>query len=67
MSAVLSAFVTVHLISHPETQKPRCGWVMVRTLSEAYQHADDETMLRVVLEAGELREAKGARPKYTPA
>ena len=34
------------------------GWKTVRTLREAYQHADDETMLRVVLEAGELREAK---------
>lgn len=34
------------------------GWKTVQTLREAYQHADDETMLRVVMEAGELREAK---------
>jgi hypothetical protein len=30
----------------------------VQTLKTAYQQADDETMLKVVLEAGELREAK---------
>lgn len=30
----------------------------MQTLRDAYQHADDETMLRIVLEAGELREAK---------
>jgi len=30
----------------------------VQTLKRAYQQADAETMLRVVLEAGELREAK---------
>ncbi len=34
------------------------GWKTVQTLKSAYQHADSETMLRVVLEAGELREAK---------
>ena len=34
------------------------GWKTVQTLREAYQHADDETMLRVVLQAGELRDAK---------
>jgi len=34
------------------------GWKTVETLKTAYQQADAETMLRVVLEAGELREAK---------
>jgi integrase len=34
------------------------GWKTVQTLKSAYQHADAETMLRVVLEAGELREAR---------
>jgi len=34
------------------------GWKTVQTLKSAYQHADAETMLRVVLEAGALREAK---------
>jgi hypothetical protein len=34
------------------------GWNTVQTLKTAYQQADAETMLRVVLEAGELRAAK---------
>ena len=34
------------------------GWKDTVSLKTAYQQADDETMLRVVLEAGELREAK---------
>jgi integrase len=34
------------------------GWKTVQTLKSAYQQADAETMLRVVLEAGELREAQ---------
>ncbi len=34
------------------------GWKTVQTLKTAYQQADAETILRVVLEAGELREAK---------
>jgi hypothetical protein len=34
------------------------GWKTVQTLKTAYQQADAVTMLRVVLEAGELREAK---------
>lgn len=34
------------------------GWKTVQTLKSAYQQADAETMLRVVLEAGELRDAK---------
>ena len=34
------------------------GWKTVQTLKTAYQQADAETMLRVVLEAGELREAR---------
>jgi len=34
------------------------GWKTVATLKSAYQQADAETMLRVVLEAGELREAR---------
>ena len=34
------------------------GWKTVQTLKSAYQQADAETMLRVVLEAGELREAR---------
>lgn len=33
------------------------GWAGPETLQEAYQQADEETMLRVVLEGGELREA----------
>jgi integrase len=33
------------------------GWKSVQTLKTAYQQADAETMLRVVLEGGELREA----------
>ena len=31
------------------------GWETVQALKTAYQQADSETMLRVVLEAGELR------------
>jgi hypothetical protein len=34
------------------------GWKTVQTMKASYQHADAETMLRVVLEGGELREAK---------
>ena len=34
------------------------GWKSTHTLKLAYQQADRETMLRVVLEAGELREAR---------
>jgi hypothetical protein len=34
------------------------GWKTVQTLKSAYQQADAETMLRVVLEAGEVREAR---------
>lgn len=34
------------------------GWKETTSLKRAYQQADQETMLRVVLEAGELREAK---------
>jgi hypothetical protein len=34
------------------------GWGSVETLQRAYQHADEATMLRVVLEAGELREVQ---------
>lgn len=34
------------------------GWETVQTLQSAYQQADAETMLLVVIEAGELREAK---------
>jgi hypothetical protein len=34
------------------------GWKRVQTLKTAYQQADAETMLRVVLEGGELREAR---------
>jgi integrase len=34
------------------------GWKTVQTLKSAYQRADVDTMLRVVLEAGELREAR---------
>lgn len=33
------------------------GWAGPETLQEAYQQADEETMLKVVLEGGELREA----------
>jgi len=34
------------------------GWKTSQALKTAYQQADAETILRVVLEAGELREAK---------
>jgi hypothetical protein len=34
------------------------GWGSVETLQRAYQHADQATMLRVLLEAGELREVQ---------
>ena len=34
------------------------GWKNAQTVRTAYQQADAETILRVVLEAGELREAK---------
>lgn len=34
------------------------GWKETTSLKRAYQHADSETMLSVVLGAGELREAK---------
>jgi hypothetical protein len=37
------------------------GWANASTLQECYQQADSATMLRVVLEAGELREV-GWRP-----
>ena len=37
---------------------PAGGWKTVQTLKSAYQHADAETMLRVVFEGGELREAR---------
>ena len=33
------------------------GWKSLQALKQSYQHADHETMVRVVLEAGELREA----------
>lgn len=35
------------------------GWAGPETLQRAYQQADPETMLRVVLEGGELREVQG--------
>ena len=35
------------------------GWKNTVSLKTAYQQADSETILRVVLEAGELREAQG--------
>lgn len=34
------------------------GWADTQALKKCYQHADQETMLHVVLDAGELREAK---------
>ena len=34
------------------------GWKDTQSLKSAYQQADTETMLRVVLEAGELREVR---------
>jgi hypothetical protein len=34
------------------------GWKETTSLKRAYQQADEATMLRVVLEAGELREAR---------
>ena len=34
------------------------GWKSLQALKASYQHADAETMLRVVLGAGELREAR---------
>lgn len=34
------------------------GWAGVETMQAAYQQADTETMLRVVLEAGEVREVR---------
>jgi hypothetical protein len=34
------------------------GWANSNTLHLVYQQADQETMLRVVLEAGTLREAQ---------
>lgn len=34
------------------------GWADTQALRKCYQQADEETMLRVVLDAGELREAK---------
>ena len=34
------------------------GWKNTVSLKTAYQQADPETILRVVLEAAELREAK---------
>jgi len=34
------------------------GWKNAVTLETAYQQADPETILKVVLDAGELREAK---------
>jgi hypothetical protein len=35
---------------------PAGGWIKTATLKPAYQQADVTTMLRVVLEGGELRE-----------
>ena len=44
---------------HPDVDVAEAGgWKTVETLKSAYQQADAETILRVVLEAGELREAK---------
>lgn len=44
------------------------GWRTVRTLKDAYQQGDAETMLRVVLDAGELREARKQHTNmHTPA
>ena len=34
------------------------GWADTQALKRSYQHADADTMLKVVLEASELREAK---------
>jgi hypothetical protein len=34
------------------------GWITVQTLKTAYHQADPDTMLRVGLEGGELREAR---------
>ena len=34
------------------------GWMNTVSLKTAYQQADDETILKVVLEAAELREAR---------
>jgi len=44
---------------HPDVDVAEAGgWKTIETLKTAYQQADPETMLRVVLEAGELREAQ---------
>ena len=53
-------------------QPPNAPWVLVSpseswTLLAAYQQADAETMLRVVLEAGGLREVDRASRAYEPA
>jgi len=37
---------------------PAGGWKSAASLKTAYQHADPETILRVVLEGHELREAR---------
>ncbi len=35
------------------------GWKDTNSLKSAYQHADPDTILRVVLSGGELKEMKG--------
>lgn len=45
-----------HLPAHDVAQAG--GWAGPETLQVSYQHADPDTMLQVVLEGGELREAK---------
>ena len=35
------------------------GWKDASSFKSAYQHADPDTILRVVLSGGELREMKG--------
>jgi len=43
----------------PDTDVAAAGaWADTQALKRSYQHADADTMLKVVLEAGELREAK---------
>ena len=44
---------------HPDVDVAAAGgWENVQSLKTAYQQADAKTMLRVILEAGELREAQ---------
>ena len=44
---------------HPDADVAAAGgWANANTLRLVYQQADQETMLRVVLERGELREAQ---------